>query len=49
MLVINVAAQANNYTISVTTKIRSVATRFGRNGMSLPASNDTGTVFCFPN
>jgi len=28
---------------------RSVATTFGRHGMPPPASNDTGTKFCFPN
>jgi len=28
---------------------RSVATGFGRHGMLPPASNDTGTTFCFPN
>jgi len=29
--------------------IRSVAVGFGRHGMPPPASNDTGTAFCFPN
>jgi len=26
-----------------------VAAGFGQHGMSPPASNDTGTAFCFPN
>jgi len=30
-------------------KTRSVTARFGRHGMPLPASKDTGTAFCFPN
>jgi len=30
-------------------KARSVAARFGRQGMPPPASNDTGTAFYFPN
>jgi len=32
-----------------TFETRSVAARFGRHGMPLPASNNTGTAFCFPN
>ena len=33
-------------TLSVTS---SAAAGFGRHGMPPPASNDTGTAFCFPN
>jgi len=40
------ASSARKQRIGLT---RSEAAGFGRHGMPPPASNDTGTSFCFPN